>query len=329
MAIDTDRQSGRRVPLGRPLPRIGWIELAILALTAGIVITFALELRYIARSRPPPEIPASAARISLSENGEPAELVSVFGLAVAPSGDIYLADLAVARVDRLDSAGNLLETWPQADAAESPLTEPADVTIGSQGDVYVLDKKGTVYRLEQEGSVTLTIDTSSLGTYGPSSLVLDEDRGRFYVADTGQGRVLVIGTDGTLIDAWGDGDDEGLSFDQPAALALDSEGNVFVAELGTQRIRRFSPEGTVIADWRPKVQVTDLATDPDDRVYVLSNERPLMLVYDAQGKALGEVKTPLEELALPPLRAIASAGPGELIVGAESSLARVFLQIED
>jgi sugar lactone lactonase YvrE len=202
------------------------------------------------------------------------------------------------------------------------------VTIGSRGDVYVLDKKGTVYRLEQEGGLTPIIPASALEAYGPSSLALDEDRERFYVADTGRARVLVVGMDGTVIDIWDDGDGDGLSFDQPSALALDSEGNVFVAELGTQRIRRFSPDGTVIADWRPKGQVTDLATDPDDRVYVLFAERPLMWIYDAQGKVLGRVTTPLEELALPPLRAIAYAGSGELIVGAESSLARVVPQIE-
>ena len=223
-------------------------------------------------SRPPAELRVDVEWSAAGRGPELGHFEGPIGLAVHPSGDIYVVDLGYRRVQRFDSSGKFLSTWETEGDAPLQLWQPSDVAIGSDGTVYVLDASAKMYRLTPDGSLQLAVDLVPHGASNPRALTIDESRHRFYIADAGRGRVLVLGTDGSFIDAWG-GPDTALSFFEPAGIALDSHGNVFVAEPANSRIRKLGPDGTLLAEWKAKGVLFDIAVGPDDRVYVSSADR--------------------------------------------------------
>ena len=77
--------------------------------------------------------------------------------------------------------------------------------------------------------------------------------GRIFVADAGDNnRIRRVDPDGRVVtlaggsgEGWRDGRRGRAAFHTPSGLALDTDGSLFVADTGSHRIRRISPDGTV------------------------------------------------------------------------------------
>jgi DNA-binding beta-propeller fold protein YncE len=79
--------------------------------------------------------------------------------------------------------------------------------------------------------------------------------GNIYIADTGNNRVRLVTTDGNIATIAGTGDaayngDDGpalhVALSSPYGLALDGQGNVYVADTGNNRVRMLSTTQTVV-----------------------------------------------------------------------------------
>ena len=69
---------------------------------------------------------------------------------------------------------------------------------------------------------------------------------------------------GTYITKWGGNG----AFVNPWGIAIDSSGNVYVADQIHQRIAKFTSDGIFIKDWESSINPTDIAIDSLDNVYV-------------------------------------------------------------
>ncbi|HZG54167.1 MAG TPA: hypothetical protein VEZ40_18840, partial [Pyrinomonadaceae bacterium] len=87
--------------------------------------------------------------------------------------------------------------------------------------------------------------------HNPFGVAVDQ-RGNVYVADAGDSnRIRKIGVEGAVTtlaggaEGFADGAGGAASFNTPSALAIDREGNLYVADTSNHRIRKVTPEGTV------------------------------------------------------------------------------------
>src|SRR5205085_6093147 len=86
----------------------------------------------------------------------------------------------------------------------------------------------------------------------PRKIAIDHI-GNLFVADTGNSTIRKITPDGTLSTFAGfpsatgssDGRRDMARFNRPAGIAVDSQGNVYVADAGNRTIRKIAPDGMV------------------------------------------------------------------------------------
>src|SRR2546423_6858386 len=70
----------------------------------------------------------------------PGEFSVPNGVAVAPSGDVYVADTANHRVQALDPTGRVVAVWGHRGTGRGALEYPMGIAVGRDGLVYVADE---------------------------------------------------------------------------------------------------------------------------------------------------------------------------------------------
>ncbi len=151
-------------------------------------------------------------------------------------------------------------------ATEAVFFTPSSLAVDKAGNVYVVDRNNNrVRRIDVSGTVSTVAGTGRQGTSGdggpatdaqlfsPSAIALDAD-GNILVASSSGHCVRKIDEGGTITTIAGTGE-QGSSgdggpaieakLDRPNAIAVDGEGNVYVAEHGSHRVRKISAVGVI------------------------------------------------------------------------------------
>lgn len=155
-------------------------------------------------------------------------------------------------------------------AAGIRLFDPMGLARDTAGNLWVSDRGGrgpghVVWRLGTDGSARIVAGTGRRGTAptgiaarrsdlgSPQSLCVDP-AGRVYFADSYNHVILRIEPDGTLrriagIGRPGAGGDGGpaseAELNQPYDVRLDSDGSLYIADVGNHRIRKVTPDGVI------------------------------------------------------------------------------------
>jgi len=132
--------------------------------------------------------------------------------------------------------------------------------VDSQGNILVIDSHNhRIRRITHEGEVT-TIAGSGAASFAdvpgfnhPEGIVVDRE-GNIYVSDSGNNCIRKITSDSFVTTLAGDGSTVATSFQdgtgtdtrfsRPLGIAVDGDGNLFVADTGNHRIRQVTPDGT-------------------------------------------------------------------------------------
>jgi sugar lactone lactonase YvrE len=93
----------------------------------------------------------------------------------------------------------------------------------------------------------------------------------------GGDRILKFSPTGTLLKTWGQRGTGRSEFNQPHALAMDSQGRLFVGDRGNNRIQIFDQEGTFIAEWHQFGRPSGVFIDAQDNIFVADSESS---IYD-------------------------------------------------
>lgn len=180
----------------------------------------------------------------------------------------------------VDSFGGGMFIWPHG------------IDVDQDGNVWVTDavsesrtpegsRGHQVIKFSPAGTVLMTLGTPGKPGVGRNSFnapsdVVVADNGDIFVAD-GHGddtnnRVVKFSADGTYIKEWGKTGYAPGEFRTLHAIALDSEGRVFVGDRSNNRIQIFDQEGEFLAQWTQFGRPSGIFFDGHDRIYVADSE---------------------------------------------------------
>ena len=189
------------------------------------------------------------------------------GIAADAAGNLYIADTGNSRILRLAAQNSSLAVVANRDsqlAAGSQMPSSwRDVAVGIESALYIAAGQ-RVARYASSQIETVAGDgayhfrangAAAVMTrlYGPYGLALDA-AGNLYIADQGNDRIRKVTPSGIMTTIAGPGDgrssgDGGLavsaSVHQPAGVAPDEAGNLWIAEFAMHRIRRIGRDGII------------------------------------------------------------------------------------
>jgi sugar lactone lactonase YvrE len=195
-------------------------------------------------------------------------------------------------------------------ARNAQFGDPFGVAVARDGSVYVADagESNRVRKISPRGEVSTLAGGGEGFADGagaaaefdtPSALALDGE-GNVFVADTGNNRVRKVTPDGRVTTVAGDGRAgfrDGAAadaeFDSPVGVAVDKDGNVFVADTYNDRVRVVTKDGavkTVAGAGRPGYSDGDAASALfDTPCAVAVNEAGDVLVADTGNGRLRKI----------------------------------------
>ncbi len=292
-------------------------------------------------------------------------------IAVTQNGALLIADTENNRMLKYNSQGQLITTWGRYGDNDGEFYDPSALAVDSSGNIYVLDSGNSrVQKFDENGIFMLSwgsfgSDEGEFKFVGPAGDIAVDGYDNIYVADCGNNRVQIFSNAGKYLGVIsGDCEDPcipGYIFDgteisqecpdqcylfRPSGLAFDSQGNLYVANQGTEdspdedapdldgyridNIVKFSSTAEFLLSFAGtgsgQGELTDpsgMTFDKDDNLYVTDSGNHMIQVFSTDGTFIesfgsegsgdGEFNTPTDILF----------GPNEIIFIADKENNRI------
>jgi sugar lactone lactonase YvrE len=202
---------------------------------------------------------------------------------------------------KLDPQGNVVQSF-----GAGQILWPHGMTVDHEGNVWIVDARGPnareleqfpgverlghqVIKFSPTGEVLLVLGTPGEAGHPPTHFTEPNDvivapDGSIFVSEAHNaqfqdeagpnsvGRITKWAPDGTFIKSWGTWGFGTGEFRGPHALAMDSQGRLFVADRGNRRIQIFDQEGDHLDTWYQFSRVSGLFIDDNDVLYAIDSE---------------------------------------------------------
>jgi uncharacterized protein (TIGR03437 family) len=202
-----------------------------------------------------------------------AELHGPYGVAADSAGNLYIADSGSQRIRMVSKGvittvagnGTLGYSGDKGLATSAQLNTPFGVAVDSSGNLYIADSANNVIRKVAGGVITTVAGTGTAGYTGDNGPAISaqlsapywvavDSTGNLYIADFGNNVIrkvsggVITTVAGTGAYAFGGDGQPATSavLDQPMAVAVDSAGNLYIADTYNERIRKVSASTGVI-----------------------------------------------------------------------------------
>jgi sugar lactone lactonase YvrE len=219
-------------------------------------------------------------------------MVKPYGVAVSPSGRVYVTDTAARRVFAFDP--DLQTVGFIGEEGSTRLSKPVGVAVDADGRVFVADATSKrVFGFSPGGQLLIAIGRD--GEFdSPSGLAIDRLNHRVYVADAAKHQIFSYSTDtGALLGLLGSRGSEPGSFNFPTNLCVDRAGHLYVADTLNFRIQVFDADGKFLKAFgelgdgpgylnRPK----GIGVDSQGHVYVVDSSFSNFQIFDTDGQLL-------------------------------------------
>ena len=162
----------------------------------------------------------------------------ISGIVLDGQGNMYLAEFDDDRIYKYSTSGKLLAQWGEQGSGPGQLDSPDKLALDAQGNLYVTE----------------------VGSQSPA----------------GNSRIQKFSPNGMSLAQWGTFGSAPGQFNTPVGIAVDKQGDIYVADVGNHRIQKLSSLGQPVAQWHTVGSGTgeateigyDLALDASGNVYV-------------------------------------------------------------
>jgi sugar lactone lactonase YvrE len=201
-----------------------------------------------------------------------AQLNVPFAVAADREGNLYITDENNFRIRKVDKEG-IITTFAGtgeggysgdgSPATSAQLRDPGGLAFDAQGNLYVADYT-SVRKIDPSGTITTVAGTGQLGFSGDGGPATEakltaydvalDHKGNIYICDLENQRIRKVDRDGIIHTVAGSGK-KGYSGDggpatkaalkDPWGIAVDREGNVYIADHHNRVVRKVDPKGTI------------------------------------------------------------------------------------
>ncbi len=244
-------------------------------------------------------------------------LAGPYGVALAPDGDVWVADTGHDRIAEFTASGHLLTSFGGG------LDQPEGIAVGAAGHVWVADTgHDRVVEFSPAGHLLAAFGSagSGPGQFDQPVALAVSPSGDVWVADQGNSRVAEFSAAGRYLAS--------ISVPTPAGVTLGASGDVWVSSpsyAAGNTVDEFSAAGRPVASFgTTQAGYGDLgdtggiAIGPAGRVYVAQPDYGLVSVFSPDGRFYTEFGLrpdpgqASEDLEFP--QGIAVAGAGQVWV---------------
>lgn len=191
-----------------------------------------------------------------------------YGLAMDRKGNLYVGDVVNHAIRKITPGGMVTtlaggrKGFSDREGYLAMFNHPYGVAVDAQNNVYVADSyNNRIRKITPTGSVTTFAGNGNDGFvdgagndaefYVPIGIVTDA-HGNVYVGDEGNSSIRKITPDGQVTTLAGngkfsfaDGVGKNATFNAPGGIAIDKNGNLYVADYLNNCIRKVTPQGVV------------------------------------------------------------------------------------
>ena len=186
----------------------------------------------------------------------------VLGVAVDPEGDLWILGSSPRRIHQYKPNGELILSFGSEGTGNGQFVAPSDLEVDSAGNVWVLEGTDVI---PEEAAKT---------------------------------RVQKFNSKGEYLSQFGKRGSENGQFKEPQALAVDSEGNVLVADTGNHRVQEFNSAGEFVRKYGSNGSGNGqfkfprgIAVDSEGKVWVSDSGNHRLQRFSAKGAYLSQFGT--------------------------------------
>ena len=202
-------------------------------------------------------------------------LVWPVGLALDPTGNLFISDEAEHKITVYSAKGEKLEEWGSEGSEPGELHRPSAMAFDASGDLFVVDTgNDRVQKFSRSGE--------PLGGWGsagsgegelsmPWGIHVDVE-GDVYIADWRNDRIQKFSPQGEFLMGFGGSGQGDGQFTRPSGVAVDEHGDIYVADRGNNRVQLFDRQGRYVEKF-----LGEATLSKQGRAYILANQKTLRL----------------------------------------------------
>ena len=265
-------------PIGQVVPLGGSATLSVAA-TVSPVSPLAYQWRHAGTNLPNPISRVAGGTLGDGFSAASTTVGNPSAVAVDASGNVFIADALNSVVRKMDTQGTLTTvagSYPgsagysgdHGPATLAALNQPGGVAVDAFGNLFIADTLNhAIRKVSSHGTITTVAGNGSpgysgdggpainAGLNGPAGIAVDAN-GSLYIADRENHAIRKVSIAGTITTIAGQGPSAGgfsgdggpatnAQLRSPAGVAVDSNGNLFIADFGNSVVRKIDPTGAI------------------------------------------------------------------------------------